>query len=90
MEKFRLHELLATSNLVEKLIEHFKVREAFRHLVTLHREIFVSTIGYDLQHACIVLFDDLQGLLSVVNSSNSTVDILFLNGSLILLASDVG
>lgn len=63
--------------------------KALRNLVALNRKIFVCTIGNNLHHSSLVLFNNLKLLPSIVDSSYSAVDKLLLNRCLILLVSDV-
>lgn len=63
--------------------------ETLWDLIALNWEIFISTICNDLHHASLVLLENLESLFPVMYSSDSTINEFFLNGSLILLVSDM-
>lgn len=65
------------------------MREAFRNLVALNWNVFVGAICDDFKHTGIILFQDLESLLTVMNRSDPSIDEFFFDSSFILLVSNV-
>lgn len=55
LEVLAPQKLLTSTDLVEELVQHCEVVEVPWNLEALKREVLVSTIGNDLEHARLVL-----------------------------------
>jgi hypothetical protein len=82
-------ELLARTNLGVELVKDFVMREAVWNLIALHWKVMICAICDHLEHARVKFLDNLNCLLSVVNSSHFPIRILLLNLWLVLLVGQM-